>query len=51
MKPRYAKPCRGCGLYYPGECFADGCKDAGCGCDGCMVHNCDWLYMVDDDDL
>ena len=35
---RYAKPCKVCGGYYPGDCFRDGCKDPTCSCDGCNIH-------------
>ena len=31
----YAKPCKVCGEYYPGDCFRDGCKEPTCTCDGC----------------
>ena len=43
MVARMAKPCRSCGQLYPGDCFRDGCKDRGCGCDGCMVYFDEWL--------
>ena len=34
----YAKPCKKCGSYYPGDCATSGCKDLdNCSCDGCDV--------------
>jgi hypothetical protein len=50
MTVRGAKPCRGCGQLYPGDCFHFGCEDEGCGCDGCMVFFTDFEYFVEDEE-
>ncbi len=43
MTDEYAKPCKKCGQYYPGDCRLHGCKDELCTCDGCINYD-PWMW-------